>query len=523
MGNWLKNFLESQKLSCSVSGKEGVETKILEQKNLIFISVPISDAPKVILDTVRQVKKSTVLIDLSSSQMEITKVLRQINNPSACLHFLFGPSVTSIKNQKVVLNIIKENKKIIDLKILLEKEGARVFEMDEKDHDLFMAYIQNLTHFANIALAKTYIDNKLKLDGNVSTPNSLAQLAVLSSIISQPTSLVTEIQLGNKIGEKVIEDFLLTQKNLINLIKEDKKDEFKKVIERIHQSIDATPKVKNSKSKLKKNENIKVIGKLGYLGPEGTFSNQAALNIASKNQLVACDSIYQIFEMVNNGKIDLGIVPAENTTEGTVRETLDFLIELNLKTVGFVDLNIYQNLLSNEKTLKDIKIIYSHPQALAQCRYWISQNLPNAKVVATSSTVSAIAEKMKEVGSSFIAPELAAKLNNIKVLQKNIEDNHENITKFYIISKKLNPLNQTKKTLLFLTVFNRVGILRDILNVFASNNINLTKIESRPSKEKVWDYHFFIEVEISRDDNMLLQCLNILKQFCPVIKILGRV
>ena len=109
-------------------------------------------------------------------------------------------------------------------------------------------------------------------------------------------------------------------------------------------------------------------------------------------------------------------------------------------------------------------------------------------------------------------------------MKENIEDNKNNITKFYIISDDIERINfDTKKTLLFLTVFNRVGILRDILNVFASSNINLSKIESRPSREKVWDYHFFIEVEVSKNDERLIQSLNILKQYCPVIKTIGGV
>ena len=242
------------------------------------------------------------------------------------------------------------------------------------------------------------------------------------------------------------------------------------------------------------------------------------------NQLTACDSIYQIFEVVSTGRVDFGIVPAENSTEGTIRETLDYLIDLDLKTNGSIDLDIHQNLLSNEQKLDDITSVISHPQALAQCRQWLGNNLPNAKIQTAASTVSSITENKDKKGVAFIGSKLAASLNDIKVLKENIEDNKNNITKFYIISDDIERINfDTKKTLLFLTVFNRVGILRDILNVFASSNINLSKIESRPSREKVWDYHFFIEVEVSKNDERLIQSLNILKQYCPVIKTIGGV
>lgn len=520
MGSWLKNFLASQKIPVGVSGSKGVADSVLKNADLIFISVPISKSPALILDLSKKVRKSTVLIDLSSVGRSSFQALKQTDQPASGVHFLFGPKVTSIQNQKVIFIKIKSHPLINELKDLLKKEGAIIYEMGSREHDFYMAHIQNLIHFLNLSLAKILIEDKIGLSGKISTPNLLAQLAVLSSTISQPPELISEIQLENKLGVEVITKFLTVQERLLELVKQKNRGELEKELISLHQQIDSTPHTRVSDSKLKPS-NIRIKAKLGFLGPEGTFSNQAALLVSSKKNLVALESINQIFDMVSEGWVEFGIVPAENTTEGTVRETLDFLMEFNLKVNGSVDLPIHQNLLSDEKVLSDIKIIYSHPQALGQCRNWLKFNLPGVKLQSAPSTVASIVSKRKEKGVAFIAPVLAAKLNNIQILKANIEDSSANQTRFYIISKNPKSLIETSRTLLFLTIFNRVGILRDILDVFASLNINLSKIESRPSREKMWDYHFFIEVEKPLDSQELSEALNILKQFCPVIKVLG--
>lgn len=522
MGNWLKNFLESQGLIVSVSGRNGVSKENLQKAEIIFISVPVSEAAAVIKDVASKVNINTTLIDLSSIQQEVVKTLQETNLPSAGLHFLFGPKVTSVQNQKIILINVSISPQIQSIKSILEKMGAQVFEMDAKTHDFYMAHLQNLIHFTNLALAKSLIKSRVGLNGKISTPNFLAQLSVISSIISQPSSLIAEIQFSNKEAKNVLAEFINYQQKLLNCIFSDDKDTLIKELETIHQTIDSTAKITRQVKIDTKTFFPRLAGTIAYLGPRGTFSHQASLLVASEKNLLPVDSIYQIFEAISAGKADFGVVPAENSTEGTVRETIDYLIEFNLHTNGSIDLPIHQNLISNEKKLQDIKVVYSHPQALAQCRKWLQENLPQVKQQATSSTVSSMKSYTK--GAAFIASNLAAEMNNIDVLVNNIEDNNENVTKFYIISKDINKvISKSPKTLLFLTVFNRVGILRDILDIFASNNINLSKIESRPSREKVWDYYFYIEIEISREDKKFNQVFNLLKQFCPVIKVIGGV
>ncbi|KKQ78629.1 MAG: Chorismate mutase and prephenate dehydratase, partial [Candidatus Daviesbacteria bacterium GW2011_GWA1_38_7] len=361
---------------------------------------------------------------------------------SCCLHLLFGPTITSIQNQKIILNRIKNHRLIGEIKNILEDAGAVIFDMNEVEHDKYMAHIQNLTHFMNISLAKTLLENKVELSGKISTPPFLAQLSALSRIISQPSTLLTEIQLNNSLAIKVLNQYIENQKEIIELIKLKNVETLKKELEKIHQKLDSTPKEKQVRqTKNTEDKKIRLNGKVGYLGPKGTFSHQAALGVVQDNQLTACDSIYQIFEAVSTGRVDFGIVPAENSTEGTIRETLDYLIDLDLKTNGSIDLDIHQNLLSNEQKLDDITSVISHPQALAQCRQWLGNNLPNAKIQTAASTVSSITENKDKKGVAFIGSKLAASLNDIKVLKENIEDNKNNITKFYIISDDIERIN----------------------------------------------------------------------------------
>lgn len=524
MGNWLKNFLESQGWDVSVSGRGGVEENVLKVTNVFFISVPISKASEVILKTAKNVSKSCLLVDLSSIVFQTSRTLRKTNLPGLNMHLLFGPTVSSIQNQKVIFCRIKNDKLIDELKDILKNAGADVIEMDSEDHDQYMAHIQNLTHFVNLSLAKTLIKNKIDLAGKISTPVFMAQLSTISRVISQQPSLLTEIQLSNPAAKKILEQYISHEKQLIELINRRDEEGINREFESIHKAIESSERKRKDYIFNERREKKKLpeMGyKLGYLGPDGTFSHQAAQEIATKKtELLACKNIFEIFEKLENKEIDYGIVPAENSTEGTVRETLDYLVEFNLKSSFGIDLVIHQTLMSKEKSLKDIQRVISHPQAIAQSRNWLRQHIPAAKIETANSTVAAALESLP--GIAVIGSKSAAKVYGLNILAENIEDNSKNITRFYVISEDPNSLKlKSTNTILFLTIFNRIGILKDILSIFADNGINLNKIESRPSKEKIWDYYFFIEVDVNQNDPRLIQSLNILKQYCPVIKILG--
>lgn len=258
-----------------------------------------------------------------------------------------------------------------------------------------------------------------------------------------------------------------------------------------------------------------------YLGPEATFSHQAALNqFGSSANLTPLESIASVFKEVEKENYDFGVVPVENSTEGSVNITLDLLLETDLNIVSEIYLDISHNLLSNSSR-ESIKKIYSHPQALAQCRNYLQRNFTNTELTETGSTSKAASIASKEDGSGAIASELAAEMYKIKILEKNIQDKSNNMTRFLILGKA-NPVKTKKdKCSILFSVQHKAGALFEALRPFHENRINLTKIESRPSKERQWEYVFFVDFEGFIEDDNVKKSLEELKKHCIFVKVLG--
>jgi chorismate mutase/prephenate dehydratase len=260
---------------------------------------------------------------------------------------------------------------------------------------------------------------------------------------------------------------------------------------------------------------------IAYLGPEATFTHLAALKrFGSQVKYIACDSIADVFLEVERDAADYGVVPIENSIEGAVSHTLDMLVDSDLKICAQVILNVSHNLLSNCPKNK-IKRIYSNPQVFGQCRIWLQENLPLAEKIEVSSTTRAAQIAAKEKYSACIASLLAAKVYKLKVINKDIEDSPHNITRFLVIGKTEVAETHHDKTSITFSIKDRVGALHDMLLPFKKYAINLTKIESRPSKKRAWDYYFFVDLEGHRDNPRVKKALLELENKCKFIKILG--
>lgn len=287
-----------------------------------------------------------------------------------------------------------------------------------------------------------------------------------------------------------------------------------------NRKLNKKPKTQRSKINFRKKRL-----KIGFLGPKGTFSHQAAFRIFGKKLLfVPLKTIKEVFEEVNNQEIDFGIVPAENAISGIVSETINCLIDYPLKVIGSYNLNVHHCLLSADKNKRKLKVIKSHEQAFSQSKKWLERNLPEVSFEITSSTTAPILENRDEkVG--FIASVIAAQEYGLNILAKNIEDNKENQTKFYLVSTQTNKTLQkkmgAKKTLILFSVYDRVGILRDILDVFAKNNLNLTRLHSIPSRWRNWDYFFFLEVDALYPSSKIKKVLKEIEKHCPTIRVIG--
>ena len=261
-----------------------------------------------------------------------------------------------------------------------------------------------------------------------------------------------------------------------------------------------------------------------FLGPEGTFTEIAAHKFFPKAGTLFIPAKHKkdVFAKVEGNYAEFGIIPIENSLEGSVRESLDLLIDHNLKIYGEVEIRIVHNLITHSGVkLSDITTVTSHPQALAQCNTWLLSNLPNADLKETSSTSKAIKEvaDSKVTSLAGIGTELAAELYDLEIKARGIEDNTANYTRFYIISKKENmPTDHDKTSMVFVTK-HVPGALHEVIRIFAEASVNLLKIESRPRKKDLWEYIFIIEFEGHKND--LQDVLEKIQEHTVFTKILG--
>jgi chorismate mutase/prephenate dehydratase len=262
--------------------------------------------------------------------------------------------------------------------------------------------------------------------------------------------------------------------------------------------------------------------KVAYLGPRATFTHLAAVQkFGASAQYVAVNGIKDVFDEVERGRANFGVVPIENSTEGVVNHTLDMFIDSSLLIYGEVQQEVSHHLLSQADKIDQITKLYSHPHAIAQCRNWLETNLPNVPVVEAASTARAAELSADDPSAAAIASELAAQLYGLKVLKARIEDNINNFTRFLVLSQKPPERTGRDKTSVMISVKDRVGALYDLLRPFASHGINMTKIESRPSRRKAWEYIFFVDLEGHLQEDRVRKALEELKARCLFLKILG--
>ena len=264
--------------------------------------------------------------------------------------------------------------------------------------------------------------------------------------------------------------------------------------------------------------------KVAFLGPEGTFSQQAVLkHFGHSVRALPLAAIGEVFEEVQAGHADFGIVPIENSTEGTVNNTLDMFLTSPLKICGEVELRIHQHVMGRMHGLEKIVRVCSHQQSLAQCRQWLDEYLPNAERVPVSSNAEAARRARDEDGTAAIAGQAAAEVYGLNIIVPEIEDAPDNTTRFLVIGRKLfSPSGNDKTTLLVSAGDTQSpGALHRLLGPLAEHGISMTRIESRPSRRRKWDYVFFIDVVGHADQHPLSTALEELKKQSSLFRVLG--
>jgi chorismate mutase/prephenate dehydratase len=258
------------------------------------------------------------------------------------------------------------------------------------------------------------------------------------------------------------------------------------------------------------------------LGPLATFTHLAALrHFGASARFIPVESIKDVFDAVESGGAEFGVVPIENSNEGVISYTLDMFVDYDLKVSAEVMLDITHNLLSRSGDKTKINRVYSFSPATAQCRRWIQLNLAGIPIIESTSTANAAELASRDDESAAIASDLAAKIYNLRYVEKRIEDNKSNFTRFLVISKEFPKKSGEDKTSIMFSIKDKPGALYDVLYPFKQANINLTKIESRPSKRKAWEYIFFVDMEGHIEDKKLRKAVGAVKDSCLYLKILG--
>jgi len=261
--------------------------------------------------------------------------------------------------------------------------------------------------------------------------------------------------------------------------------------------------------------------RIAYLGPEATFTHQAAIRrFGSSLRYGPQKTITDVFAEVSKNRADYGVVPIENSTEGVVTHTLDMFVDSDLKIVSQIVLRVQHCLLSNSRKTQ-IKKLFAHPQALAQCRAWVQNNLPRVEIIETSSNARSAELASTEGDTAAIAGLLAAEKYGLRVVEYDIQDNAANATRFLVLGRQCSPPTGRDRTSRMMSLVDKVGALHRALAAFRRYRLNMTKIESRPSKRKAWEYFFFIDCDGHVSDHKVAKAVAELELQCSFVKVLG--
>lgn len=262
--------------------------------------------------------------------------------------------------------------------------------------------------------------------------------------------------------------------------------------------------------------------KIGYLGPEGTHSQQAVYkHFGHSIHGLPLSSIEEVFQEVEAGHADFGVVPVENSTQGTIQSTLDMFLTSKLKICGEVELRVHQHLLSRSGRIEDIERVYSHPQSFAQCKAWLRQYLPKAEKIPVSSNADAARRARSADDAAAIAGISAANVYGLKSLAGPIEDRPDNTTRFLVIGRELFPPSGNDRTSLMIFIKDQPGALYHVLAPFAKHGLSMNRIESRPGHTGLWQYAFFIDIGGHMQEDAMRRALEELDEYAQEVKVLG--
>lgn len=543
MGSYFASFFERNGFKVVVSDvrTELSNIDIAKQADVVIVSVPIDHTQEVILEVAPHVKKSGLLMDFTSVKTLPMEAMKQTKASYFGCHPLFGPTA-SIRGQIVITCPGRGVLWYRWFKKLLDENCVITRELTPQKHDELMAYIQTLTHFSHMAFADALRKSGISISEFIKYPSPvyMMELYMMGRILNQDPKLYANIQLANPANIKAVGSYLRSCRQLAETIErkrfKENVDFFKKNTGYLkHFANIAMEESDNLLRYLKLPQKSRFFAKaskpkktdVALLGPPNTFSDQALRKFMPKENPWYAASITEVFELVLAGKTKAGLVPIENTTTGSVRETLDDLYDSEVHISKVVDLPVKLVLAGTVKcSIKKVKTIYSHAQALLQCRHFLKKNCPQAILIPMSSTTASL-ERMfnedKEGTVAIISPQ-AANDYNLKIIRNSIEDEKENTTHFAYIKKgkpKKPVVGARKTSIAFHFKKDSPGSLNFILQSFAEAGINLTKIESRPNVKISGNYIFHIDFEGSAENKKAQAVLEGIKSKVAKLKVMG--
>ncbi len=547
MGKLFAEFFAAREIKVLTSdiGTALTNKELSRKSDIVIISVPIDVTLKTIKEVLPYLKKGAAIMDLTSVKQEPVDEMLKGKCEVLGMHPMFGNS-NPIPGQTIILCPTKKSGKwSLWMADFFKKNHVSIIKINPLEHDKIMNIAQGLVHFAEITFADSLRRMKMPLKDLLKFTGKASEMKILlaARLIDQDAGLYGNIQICNPQALNSLKQFKESVDELYDIVRKKNLSEFKRYFnenkkfygKHAHEAylessylIDRFIEMRKNKSPEKATAPTK--NAIAILGPKNTFSDFAATKYLGKNennlQKYFVRDLDEIFDLVEKGKVKEGIVPIENKLHGTIRETLDGLFKKNVHIIGEIAIPIHHCLVCLSSSRPGIiKKIVSHQQAISQCKEFLSKKFPKVVKESSPSTGAALEQVLSanDVALAAIAPKLAVLSPNLRIIAENIEDELDNSTSFFIIRKgeTAEQKNSTKTSIAFHFGKDKPGSLFEVFKVFADAKINLTKIESRPTKKQFGDYIFYLDFNGTISNPKVRKILSDVTQKVAKLKILG--
>ncbi len=533
MGRLFEKIFTSKGHEVSIIGRGNYEElkKKVNDADITIISVPLSSASEVVRDIAGVISSEKLAVDFSSVMKGNLDAMRSMPCPCAFVHPLFGPDIDSLKNLNFITVPVRKGGRLEWFLNFLREEDSKIIHSTVEEHDRIMALVQGLAHFTSILFAKTLI-NKSPEEGKAeefSTTLFRLKKNVLWKIFSQSSDMIANIQFKNDEFRELLKSHRKDFEELYDIVIHKDKEAFGRIFKEIAGRLQS--KRMSRRVRVKKPVRNWDKEAIAVLGPAGSFTDAAyefyLQKAGGSRKKVFVDTIPGIIIAVKEDRVKKGVIPIENSLQGTITETLDGISQNNLKIEKEIILPVHHCCAALSRN-PPVERLFSHPQAFLQCSRFIRENYPEAKEISTLSTSEAFQIiKENELNDSLaIGPEIAAEKYGLKIVKRDIEDEKNNKTKFVAVSKNSckdrGASGGNLKTSIAVYPFHeRQGILFKLLSFFNDEKINLTKIESRPMKDELGRYIFYIDLDGSVTDEGVKRSLAGIRKEVGEVKMMG--